>query len=345
VDSVPSVVTLFYHNPEWQVLAEYDGAGELQRYYVYGNYIDEPLVMNDGTDDYYYAHDHLYSTVALIDDGGDVVERYEYDAYGTVHILDAGYNTRTVSSYGNPYAFTGRRLDVLDNAGLLIYYYRHRTYDPYTARFLQHDSLFEYVKSLPLVQIDPYGLLKDKCKPGEKGYDILDIVFTPYRVSPFDKDVVKASDFVTDWIDLQGAVELITAVVVGSVEWVAGCAVTSGYTYACLEAYNNAKDAITDIKDYLKQTGWESYLIIQKKTCEKERCWWTLWLGSRYNWKKDGRRVAHQCTVGSYVETGLYLNGDPEDDPQYTDGLKAAGENVEACKEAFEASFDFGVKE
>ena len=38
--------------------------------------------MNDGTDDYYYLHDHLYSPVALLDDTGAVVERCEYDAYG-----------------------------------------------------------------------------------------------------------------------------------------------------------------------------------------------------------------------------------------------------------------------
>jgi len=63
--------------------------------YVYGNYIDEPLVMNDGTDDYYYAHNHLFSTVALTDDTDAVVECYEGtcpghrsgNAYGVVHIL------------------------------------------------------------------------------------------------------------------------------------------------------------------------------------------------------------------------------------------------------------------
>lgn len=91
VDSVRSVVTLFYYNPDWQVLAEYDDAGSLQRYFIYGNYIDEPLVVHRQSDgeDYYYGHDHLYSTVVLLDDSGSVVERCEYDAYGTVHIMDA----------------------------------------------------------------------------------------------------------------------------------------------------------------------------------------------------------------------------------------------------------------
>jgi len=131
---------------EWQVLAEYDGAGELQHYFIYGNYIDEPLVMHRESDseDFYYAHDHLYSTVALIDDNGSVVERYEYDAYGTVHIMDAGYNTRTVSSYGNAYAFTGRRLDVLDDGNLLSQHSRHRTYDTYTC---SRSGILSYCRS------------------------------------------------------------------------------------------------------------------------------------------------------------------------------------------------------
>ncbi len=142
IDSVASVTTLYYYNPEWQCLAEYSGAGTLQRYFVYGNYIDEPLVMhrqNDG-EDYYYGQDHLYSTVVLLDDGGNVAERYEYDAYGTAHIMDASYNSRTVSSYGNPYTFTGRRLDVLDGGDLKHKHLRHRDTDPYTGRFINQDQ-------------------------------------------------------------------------------------------------------------------------------------------------------------------------------------------------------------
>ena len=59
-DAAAMETTFYYYNDQWQILAEYDGAAFGNRY-VYGNYIDEVLVMNDGTDDYYYAHDHLYS--------------------------------------------------------------------------------------------------------------------------------------------------------------------------------------------------------------------------------------------------------------------------------------------
>jgi len=171
IDSAASTMTLYYYNPDCQCLAEYDAAGPQAvqlRYFVYGNYIDEPLVMHRQSDgeDYYYGHDHLYSTVVLLDDAGNVVERYEYDAYGTAHIMDASYNPRTASAYGNPYTFTGRRLDVLDGGNLLRMHYRHRDYDAYAGRFVQHDpkgyvdgiGLYAYVSNMPVRYTDPSGL-------------------------------------------------------------------------------------------------------------------------------------------------------------------------------------------
>lgn len=168
-----------------KLLAEYDGSNNDKRYFVYGNYIDEVLVMRRFSDseDYFYGHDHLCSVVAIFDDAGAVQERVEYDAYGTAHIMDASYNARATSSYDNPYTFTGRRLDELDSGNLEVMYYRHRTYDTYTARFLQHDplgiapdgeqankfraigqyrdglSLYEYGSADPLRFVDPSGLL------------------------------------------------------------------------------------------------------------------------------------------------------------------------------------------
>jgi|GEM_PF-1791526 len=138
--------------------------------------------MNDGTDAYYYVHDHLYSPVALVDDNGTVVERYEYDAYGRTTIMDASYNSRSDSSYDNPYYFTGRRMDKFDSGNLPIIYYRNRYYDTYTGRFTTHDPLgvtpnpqrpnafivtnqykngtnfYEYTTSNPVEVTDPYGL-------------------------------------------------------------------------------------------------------------------------------------------------------------------------------------------
>ena len=85
VDAVAEVTTRFYYDGG-RVLLETDGSDTDQRLYVWGNYIDEVLIMTDDLgatpDDRYFGHDHLHSTVVLFDDSGNVVERYEYDAYG-----------------------------------------------------------------------------------------------------------------------------------------------------------------------------------------------------------------------------------------------------------------------
>ena len=170
IDSIGSETTLYYYNNNWQVVTEADSVGDTARYFVYGNFIDELLMMHDcSTDeDYYACQDHLYSNVALADQNGIVVERYEYDAYGKPTIYNADFTqTYSDSQYGNSYMFTGRRLDTLDNSGLKLQYNRNRYYDSKTARWLTKDPLgypdgmnpYEYVQSNPCLYIDPYGTL------------------------------------------------------------------------------------------------------------------------------------------------------------------------------------------
>ena len=122
----------------------------------------------DGND-YYYAHDHLYSPAALIDSSGTVLERYEYDAYGNCSILEPNFapDPDGKSDYGNNYLFTGRRLDILDSSSLKIQYNRNRYYDYYTGRWLTHDplgyvdgmNLYEYVRSNPVIRADAQGTI------------------------------------------------------------------------------------------------------------------------------------------------------------------------------------------
>jgi len=156
----------FIYNNNWQVLSETNADDVTQRWFIYGNYIDEVLLMKADGNDYYYAQDHLYSPAALIDSTATVIERYEYDAYGNPTIWDGTFqNTRETSNYGNPYLFTGRRVDTLDNGSLKIQYNRNRYYDYYTGRWLTQDplgyadgmNLYEYITSNPVITLDPYG--------------------------------------------------------------------------------------------------------------------------------------------------------------------------------------------
>lgn len=108
-----------------------------------------------------------------------------------VHFLVALHTLFSLIT-GNPYYFTGREMDTLDNGSLKIMNYRHRYYDTYTGRFTTHDplcilpnvqkfncsipqgqysqgsNLYEYVSSVPLTTTDPFGLklLKPYTCPG-----------------------------------------------------------------------------------------------------------------------------------------------------------------------------------
>jgi RHS repeat-associated protein len=162
----PNNTRRYYHNYKWQVLAEYDDNDTIKNIFVYGNYIDEVLYRPPLS---YYVHDHLYSPVALVSWIPTVIERYEYDAYGNPTIWNADFTTeRDSSNYGNPYLFTGRRVDILDSGSLKIQYNRNRYYDYYSGRWLTHDPLdfvdgmnrYEYVRSNPIIAGDPSGLKK-----------------------------------------------------------------------------------------------------------------------------------------------------------------------------------------
>ena len=118
---------------------------------------------------------------------GACLAAFDFDGSGEVDIYDAGVmagllgtfvdqpthaclSTATGSTIGNPYYFTGRRLDALVGAnGVKQFYdYRTRIYDPVNARFSQRDllgyvdgmNLYEYVSSRPTALVDPWGTQK-----------------------------------------------------------------------------------------------------------------------------------------------------------------------------------------
>lgn len=184
-NSVDSTMNFYYDG--WQVIEERDTADMLVKQYVYGNYIDEPLVLDrnlDGDDSatssgdtrLFYHQNTLYSVFALTDVTGSIVEGNQYDAYGRQTVFAPGSNgivdfsgddvvtVGGTSLQYNPYLFTGRRLD--SESGL--YYYRHRYMDPALGRFIVRDPLgtrkdklgstFSYAGSNPFKLVDPLGL-------------------------------------------------------------------------------------------------------------------------------------------------------------------------------------------
>lgn len=182
-------VTDFYYD-DWRVLEErgVPSASDVAvRQFVYGVYIDEPLVMDNvmagalEPTRFFYHQNTLSSTFALTTvasgstNDGDLVEGYQYDAYGEQTVIDPGVNgvidgggddvigIDVVSAINNPYVFTGRRFD----AETGIYYYRNRYFDSEVGRFISRDplgyvdgmGLYEYVSAMTPQFTDPTGLL------------------------------------------------------------------------------------------------------------------------------------------------------------------------------------------
>jgi RHS repeat-associated protein len=138
-------------------IAEYDGSSNLQRKYIYGPSVDEPIAMIESAGSYagtyYYHFDGLGSVVGLTNASGNTVQVYEYDVYGRVGATDARHPNRIM--------FTGREYD--KETGL--YYYRARYYNPQIGRFLQTDPIgygagmnwHSYCGNNPVNWIDAYG--------------------------------------------------------------------------------------------------------------------------------------------------------------------------------------------
>jgi len=130
VEEQASGATTAYYYDENRVIEEQVG-GATEATYVYGVSIDEAVSTERSDETYYYHNNSLGSVVALTDASGSIAEQYRYDAYGDPVPASSGL--------GNPYMFTGRRLDTITG----LYYYRNRYYSNHIGRFTTRDPLGE----------------------------------------------------------------------------------------------------------------------------------------------------------------------------------------------------------
>ena len=169
-----------------QVIADYArgaAAAAPSFRYVYGSYVDEPLLRHAGTGTtlptsgtaaLYYHRNQQYSIVGLSDAAGTLVERYAYTAYGELTILAPDRTLRPTSSFENRYTYTGREWD----STLRLYYFRARWLEPKAGRFIGRDPL-GYVDGMGLYGayfagdgLDPYGYWRIKRSGGPKAIAI-----------------------------------------------------------------------------------------------------------------------------------------------------------------------------
>jgi RHS repeat-associated protein/uncharacterized repeat protein (TIGR01451 family) len=189
--------TRFYYDGD-RSIEERSGADALQATYVYGNGVDEVLVMvRGGNTNYLYQNALGCIVAATSNDTSTVSERYGYEAYGLARITDGSGTTvlsngwgTPHSSIGEPYLFTGRQLGEENG----VYFYRLRYYDPAKGRFLQRDpygyaggpNFYQYVNSRPTRDTDAYGTDTDRSNPN----DIADVTL-PEKAKPGDKIKIK----------------------------------------------------------------------------------------------------------------------------------------------------------
>ena len=174
--------TTSYAYDRQQDIEERGTSGLLTQQYVYGSWINQPLVLDRnlngdatatgvGDQRLFYDANALGSVYALTDASGLVVEGYQYDAYGRQTVFEPGPGSAPVfgpgqvvsvggaSLVGNPFLFTGMQYD--PETGL--YYVRARYYNAVQGRFLQQDpagyedgpNLYEYAPDRPTGPVDP----------------------------------------------------------------------------------------------------------------------------------------------------------------------------------------------
>ena len=131
--------TVFIHTGE-QITADYaagTAAASPTTKYLWGSYIDELVCSTAGSQKLYPHRNQQYSTTALTDQTGTVVERYAYTSYGDLIVLDPTTPTVRTTAPMSRFTYTGREHDYEVGA----YHFRARPYLPTLGRFPSHDPI------------------------------------------------------------------------------------------------------------------------------------------------------------------------------------------------------------
>ena len=154
----------------WSLVQEGPNAASATRIYFHGNRIDETIASYEypsatGGDLWNHYHYDARTHVSFLTDWwGNLVEQYDYHAFGNVYTMDGqgNYVGMFESPRGNRFFFTGREW----LSDVKLYDFRKRLYHPEMGRFLQPDptgfksgdyNLYRYCHNDPVNRIDPEG--------------------------------------------------------------------------------------------------------------------------------------------------------------------------------------------
>ncbi|WP_163655848.1 DNRLRE domain-containing protein [Listeria sp. PSOL-1] len=159
--TVDDVTTNYHYDGDSiDVLYETDASGTVTRQYVYSD-DNVRLAMKMNGQTLYYHYNAHGDVIALTDEAGQVVGKYQYDAWGTVLQSEA----TTPEAKANPYGYAGYRYD----EEIQQYYLMARYYEPEQGVFTAYDpdpgdeddpqtmNGYNYANNNPVMYVDPDG--------------------------------------------------------------------------------------------------------------------------------------------------------------------------------------------
>ena len=180
-----------YFSPQGQVLEERWGTTAIPTtpyyQYVWGlGYVNELVLRDEFNADgslkqrLYAQQDANWNVTTVVNTQGVVVERYEYDPYGNVTVLNAAGTTPIgASTVTWRYLFQGGRQDRATG----WYIFQNRDYIPSEGRWAQKDllglgagdtNIYNFVANNPVGSVDWSGLIGESQSGGASGYTQLD---------------------------------------------------------------------------------------------------------------------------------------------------------------------------
>jgi len=129
----------YYYSDQWQVVEErLNALTTADKRFVWGKrYTDDLILRDNGATRHYVLHDY-YNVTAIVDTSGTVLERYGYDAFGTVRYMNASFGSAS-SSYSWETLYGAYRYD--SDTGL--YQVRFRYHHPKLGRWINRDPIGE----------------------------------------------------------------------------------------------------------------------------------------------------------------------------------------------------------
>ena len=175
-ETVGSNTTDLYYSAGWQVLEERVNGSGKYRYVWSPVYVDAMILRDrlDATERIWVQQDANFNVTAITDNSGVVLERYAYDSYGKVTVLNASWTAMSGSAYAWQYLHQGGRLDATSG----LYYFRNRDYSPTLGRWATMDpigyfaddaNLFRIASNSIVNRTDPLGLADEPPFPAKQG--------------------------------------------------------------------------------------------------------------------------------------------------------------------------------